>query len=205
MTISYVHIGLLLLALFLIVHLGQRYSPAMDKLSYITDKLNPKRINGILIHPKDEASLSSSSISSSLTTPVVSPAIGSITSGTVNTPMVNNLSTASIPANGNSSLLGSAQEGLAVQPVDYDTMFQSQQLQPNDLLPPTNPDLFPGFDGNLNQNFMSNEIQAALPTSNRRKYITDLRPIMPPPVTYTPIWNQPTTFPDITRKSICDL
>lgn len=190
MSIPYVQIALLLLALFLLVQMTQKSTT--DKLSAAgaVVKSGTSSIHDILVHPLD-----------------------SLMGNTSNMGVWDSTSVKTVPAGGspisngmaNGSLLGSAKEGLSVQPVDYDAIFKPKDIQPADLIPKIDPDLFPGVTPDFNQSFMNNELQAGLPTSSRRKYIHDLRPIYPNPITATTPFGNPTTFPDVNRRSLCDL
>lgn len=191
MSISYVQIGLILLALFLLVRMTQHTPQTTDKLSAAGTAVQPTDSSTILVHPND-------TLGTSTSLGVWNGAPAQTVSSTTST-------TAVATGTANGSLLGSAQEGLSVQPVDYDTLFNPKDIQPVDLIPKLDPALYPGVTADMDQNFLPNEIQAGLPTSNRRKYIDDIRPIMPNPITLTSPWGNPTTFPDITRRSICDL
>lgn len=206
---SYVQIGLLLLALFALVHMTQHYSTTTDKLSAATSLAAGKAsqvagkaansIHDVLVHPLDTLAGTGQAISGVWGGGPVAPVSpGSISTGTATGSMITN-------GAGNASLLGSAKEGLAVQPVDYDSIFKPNSIQPADLIPKVDPALFPGVTADLNQSFMVNELQSGLPTSSRRKYIHDTRPIYPPPITATTPFLNPTTFPDMNRRSICDL
>lgn len=164
---------------------------------------------GVAVQPSTTAT----SMAGSLANVLVHPLDTSATLSDPSDTGVWNSATASIPSSGipiststaTGSLLGSAAEGLAVQPVDYDNIFKPKDIQPADLIPKVDPELYPGITADLNQSFMTNELQASLPMSNRRKYIEDIRQIFPNPITVTTPWCNPTTFPDITRRSLCDL
>lgn len=201
-------IGLFLLALFLLVRMTQ-YNGMTDKLSGVASNVSgvasgvASDISGvaaglkntILVHPNDP-----------LGQPTSQQLMQHPTSADSAMPIqqVQGGGTAGLK----SSLLGSAREGLCVQPVDYNAIFNPKEIQPTDLIPKVDPELYPGGafpGGDLNQNFITNEIQAGLPTSNRRKYINDLREIHTVPITSVSPWGNPTSFPDVSRKSLCDL
>lgn len=218
MSVTYIQIGLLLVALYLLVQMTRYSGPKPDKMLSAAGTAVQSAVDAIFVHPQDPLVAGSSQASNPSggvwvhpDDPVVAGSSQSSNPSTVgvwNGQVAQVVPSAGLAINSgtaNGSLLGSAKEGLSVQPVDYDSIFKPASIQPSDLIPKFENELYPGMSANLDQNFMTNELQAGLPTSNRRKFIDDIRPIYPNPITVTTPFGNPTTFPDVSRRSLCDL
>ncbi len=95
------------------------------------------------------------------------------------------------------------------QPVDMDSLFERTNLDPQDLIPKTEPgNLFSEFAPDPNQNFLNNRWSLGLETSvSKRSPILDLRgqPAVPISAGFNVLWNAPTIMPDVNRRSLCDI
>ena len=117
------------------------------------------------------------------------------------------------------NVVGQATDGsqnaniFAPEPVDLDQMFGKRGfLDPSELIPRVSTEdaeLYGGFapDPNLDQSFLQNRwsmgIDASVGTHN---FINDLRGLpYPPKLAQVSPWQNPTQFPDLYRKSLCDV
>lgn len=205
MSTSYANVFLIILALFLLIRVAQSYGKhaghdaMVTSMKYPNPTIGPAGWTQANVAPNG-AVPGQVGVAPSYTGAVTGP---SIVAG-YNRPPDQSISTGTVTA----SLLGSAKEALSVQPVDYDALFSKKDVQPHDLIPKLDPALYGGSEltPDMDQNFMQrDQWQVGLPTSNNKKYIADIRQIYPNPITVVGPFGNPTSFPDIQRRSLCDL
>lgn len=108
------------------------------------------------------------------------------------------------------STLADTSDLFSVEPTNLDALFGHKTLlNPSELIPKTKDaelyaDLKP--DPKMDQNFLQNRWSLGIDVSKpKRGYSNDLRGNVYPPITMSWIFNAPTTFPDLHRKSLAEV
>ena len=105
---------------------------------------------------------------------------------------------------------GTANDPFTAQAADFDALFATKTiLNPTELIPKTpDTELYAGIvtDPKLNQNFLQNRWSLGIDVSKpKRGYINDLRGQAMNPITVTPIFGQPTIFPDLYNRTLAEI